>query len=443
MLEGAVIFVFVAGLFWCIMAGWSILWALAAGWVVFCAYGLKRGSRAAELLRVSAAGVRTVKNILITFMLIGILTALWRAAGTIPVIVCGLSGLIRPSVFLLLTFLFNCLISVLTGTSFGTAATMGVICMTMASAMQLNLVLVGGAVMSGIYFGDRCSPVSTSALLVSELTGTDIFDNIRGMIRTSIVPFAVVCLIYFWLGRSAGGGQEVMDVRGLFSQGFLLHWAAVLPAAVILLLSFFKIRVKMTMAVSIAISLALCLILQGLSLGEVLRAAVFGYRTDVPELAAMIDGGGILSMVKLGMIILISSSYAGIFEETGLLDNIRTHIETLGRKLTSFGTMIGVSVLTSAAACNQTLAIILTHQLFLRVEKEPKNFAIHLENSAVLIAPLVPWTIAAAAPLSTIGAPNISLFFACYLYIVPVWNLLADRFRGGSRFRGDGRKALI
>ena len=124
-------------------------------------------------------GVLTVRNILITFLLIGILTALWRAAGTIAVIVSYASALIRPSVFLLMTFLLNCAVSVLMGTSFGTSATMGVICATMGTALGVDIRLIGGAVLSGVLFGDRCSPVSTSALLVAELTGTSVFDNIR------------------------------------------------------------------------------------------------------------------------------------------------------------------------------------------------------------------------------------------------------------------------
>lgn len=81
-----------------------------------------------ELFKLSVSGVKTVKNILITFMLIGMLTALWRKAGTIPIIVCYAAQLISPALFLLMTFLLNCFISVLTGTSFGAAATMGVIC---------------------------------------------------------------------------------------------------------------------------------------------------------------------------------------------------------------------------------------------------------------------------------------------------------------------------
>ena len=114
----------------------------------------------------------------------------------------------NPSVMILMAFLLNALVSVLTGTAFGTAATMGVICMTMAKAMGCNEILAGGAILSGVFFGDRCSPVSTSALLVSELTHTNIFDNIRLMVRTAIVPLILTCAFYGVCGiRISGGGS--------------------------------------------------------------------------------------------------------------------------------------------------------------------------------------------------------------------------------------------
>ena len=141
-------------------------------------------------------GIKTAKNIFITFLLIGMLTALWRAAGTIPSIVSFCVGLMNPSVMIVMAFLLNCLVSVLTGTAFGTAATIGVICMTMAKAMGCKEILTGGAILSGVIFGDRSSPVSTSALLVSELTPTNNFDNIRLMVRTAFVPLILTCAFY-------------------------------------------------------------------------------------------------------------------------------------------------------------------------------------------------------------------------------------------------------
>ena len=120
------------------------------------------------------------------------ITALWRASGTIAYIVYMGSKLISPSILILLTFLLCSILSVLIGTSLGTAATMGVICASIGKAMGVNPYYVGGAVLSGIYFGDRCSPMSTSALLITELTKTNLYTNIKLMIKTS-VSGAIAC----------------------------------------------------------------------------------------------------------------------------------------------------------------------------------------------------------------------------------------------------------
>lgn len=178
------------------------------------------------------SGIKTVKNVLITFLLIGMLTALWREASTIPVIVCYAAKLIRPSLFLVMAFLLNCLVSFMTGTAFGTAATMGVICTTIASTMQMNPVFVGGAVLSGVYFGDRCSPVSTSALQVSELTKTNIFQNIKSMFRSAAAPFLVTCMLYLTVGFLTGGSGEILDLQALFGREFVLSPSALLPGVV-------------------------------------------------------------------------------------------------------------------------------------------------------------------------------------------------------------------
>ena len=182
MLEGIVLLAFIAALAGCVFTGASVLWALAGGYLIFCAYGLIRKHSLAELGKMSLSGVKTVRNILMIFGLIGFITALWRASGTIAVIVCWSSKLVSPSAFLLIAFLLNCMVSILTGTSFGTGATMGVICMAMGRAMELDPFWIGGAILSGIYFGDRCSPVSSSANLVCVLTKTDIYENIAGAI---------------------------------------------------------------------------------------------------------------------------------------------------------------------------------------------------------------------------------------------------------------------
>ena len=414
---------FCAGLLACILLDAPILYALAFGLALFLLYGRRQGFSWRELGKMTVDGALTVKNILITFVLIGVLTALWRAAGTIPVIVCYASALIRPSVYLLMTFLLNCGVSVLTGTSFGTGATMGVICATMGVAMGFDLRLIGGAVLSGVYFGDRSSPVSTSALLVAELTRTDIFDNLRRMVRTALVPFLVSCAIFAALGASGAQGGSAPDLRSVFERGFTLHWAALLPAAVILLLSALRVNVKLAMLSSIVTAVPLCLAVQRVAPGELLRVALTGYRAADPELAAMLNGGGVTSMLRVGGIVCLSASYSDIFRKTGLLDGAKRAIEALAARTTPYAAMLCTAIVGGMVACNQSLDTILTHQLCLGLKRDDSDYALDLEDTAIIVAPLIPWSIAGGVPLSAVGAPMSAIWFAVYLYLLPLWRL--------------------
>ena len=431
-MELLVLSLFCAGLLGCILFDISILYALGAGLALFLLYGKRKGFSWKELAVMALSGVRTVKNILITFVLIGMLTALWRDAGTIPVIVCYAIRLIRPSIFLLMAFLLNCLISFLTGTAFGTAATMGVICSTMAATMGVNPVLLGGAVLAGAYFGDRCSPVSTSALLVSELTGTSIFGNIKNMVRTAAVPFGVSCVLYLAAGLLSGSGGEVPELSGMFAREFVLSWVALLPAVAILLLSLFRVRVKIAMAVSILTALPISLLVQHTPVGELPRLLVMGFQATDGEVAAMVNGGGIISMVRVSAIVCLSSSYSGIFKSTGLLDGAKQVIGRLAGRVGPYAATLCTALLANMIACNQTLGIMLTHQLCRDIQEDKERTALDLEDSAVVLAPLVPWSIAGAVSLSAAGAPMTGIAAAWYLYLLPLWRL-ACAARGKRR----------
>lgn len=426
MLEICVILAFTVVLLFCVAAGVSMVLALGIGYGIFFLYSLKKGFSPRDVFDMSMEGLKTVKNILMIFMLIGMITALWRAAGTIPVIICYSARLIRPSIFVLLAFLLNCMVSVLTGTSLGTAATMGVICMTMGRAMNVNPLFMGGAIISGIFFGDRCSPVSSSALLVAELTKTDIYGNIKNMIKTSVVPFLFCCVFYGILGTFSNAGGEMMDVEALFAGSFNINPAAVIPAALILILSLFRMKVKRTMIASIAASAAVCLFLQDMSLMELGKNILFGYEASDEVLASMLNGGGVLSMIRVSVIVGLSSCYAGIFERTGLLSGMKEYVAVLGEKISPFGAIIVVSIVTSIVSCNQTLASILTHQLCDKLEADKERMAVHLENTVILMAPLVPWSVAGSVPVAAIGVSSAVLFLAVYLYVVPLWNYFVE-----------------
>ncbi len=410
----------------CLILDASVLYALTAGLIIFSAYALIKKHSFKSILKMIFDGVKTAKNVLIVFLIVGMLTASWRASGTIPFIISSAVKLINPSIFVLMTFLLCCGVSFLMGTSFGSAATIGVICMTMAYSMNINPAVAGGAMLSGVLFGDRCSPVSTSALLVSELTKTDIFTNIKNMFRTAALPFILTCIMYMILGFSAGDGGEIPDLDSMFSTEFNLHWLSVIPAVVILTLSLFKVKVKFAMIASIASALIVGLAVQKVEILEFLKIMISGFEAETAEIKHMIDGGGLVSMLKSAAIVCLSSAYSGIFSATGLLNSLKEKTDVLSKKTTPFGATMITSIFTSLISCNQTLAIILTHQLCEGNEKNPGKAAINLENSAVVISPLVPWSIAGAVPLASAGAPTASLLLAGYLYILPIYTLIVS-----------------
>lgn len=427
MLESVVLLIFTAALLGCILWNIPVLLALIFGLVLFSAYALWKKHSPRALWGMILSGVKTVRHILITFLLIGMITAVWRASGTVPFIVYHCAGFFAPRTVVLFTFLLCCGVSTLTGTAFGTAATVGIICGAVAASMGISPVLWGGAVLAGSYFGDRCSPMSTSALLVAALTETDIYRNIRLMVKTSLVPFVLSCGIYLLLGRGAGEGGS--DVCGIFAKYFVLTPWLVIPAAVIVVFSLLKIPVKITMLVSILAASVLALVVQGVSPGALLKLLLLGYEAQDAALAALLNGGGILSMKNGFFIVCLSSTYAGIFQGTGLLKGIQSHIRALSEKITPYGSVFFTSVLTSLVSCNQTLATMLTHQLCQSEVKEKERMAVFLENTAVVMAPLVPWSVAGAVPLSSVGAPTKAILAACYLYLLPLWAYAATLFR--------------
>jgi len=419
------ILLFSLSLITCLLLKFSVVYALVIGYIIFIIYGLIKRHNLIILIKKSFEGVLTVKNILLVFILIGMITALWRASGTIAFIVYMGSKLVSPSILILLTFLLCSILSVLIGTSLGTAATMGVICVSIGKTMGVNPYYVGGAVLSGIYFGDRCSPMSTSALLIAELTKTNLYTNIKLMIKTSIIPFIVTCLFYLFLGFKSKVSNISVDVTEIFKQNYNLNIIVIIPAILIIILSILKINVKKTMLVSIVISFIIAMFIQRDSIVALINYCIFGYHHPNERLNLMMKGGGILSMVNVSLIVGISSSYSGIFKETKMLVSLKKHLKDFSKKTSSYFVIFLSSIISGAIACNQSLGTILTNELCGELVEKQK-MAIILENTVILLVGLIPWNIAMDVPLKTIGVGFMSGLFAFYLYFLPLWNLFLD-----------------
>ncbi|UTC45349.1 sodium:proton antiporter [Treponema vincentii] len=437
MLELFILLLFSVSLIICVILQYSILYALIFGYALFFVFGLIRGKTWKEMLVYSFRGIITVKNILIIFMLIGTITAVWRACGTIAFIVYYASLVAVPQAMVLIAFLLCCFVSFLMGTAFGSAATIGVICMTLANSMNIPVIYAGGAVISGIFFGDRCSPMSSGAHLISELTDTDIFNNIKTMTKTALVPFIATTVLYGIIGILINPGTGSGMTFHIFADYYNLSLFTIIPAVIIILFSLLKIDVKITMAVSCLTGLLCAVFFQHLGMAELIKILFFGFHPQNAELAKLMGGGGIVSMIRVSAIICISSCYSGMFKGTHFFEGMQQLMRKLGSRITSFGSVLTASIFASSIACNQTLAIMLTHQMCDGLIDDNNEFASYLEDTAVVVAPLMPWSIAISVPLTSIGAPSVALLPAFFLYLIPLWNLLVNIVRQRRKTRSN------
>ena len=421
MIEITLIVIFTASILVCLFLTGSVLPALIFGFALFLAYGVVKGSSASRMFKYAIGGVKSSVGVLVLLLLVGMLTATWRASATMAYMVDVVVSVCPVPLIILGTFLLCSLVSFLVGSAFATAATVGAICVVVANSSGASSIYVGGAVIAGAYFGDRCSAVSGSALLVASLTSTKVKTNMTEMVKTSIVPFALTCAFFLALGIVFSHTSGFAQTPEYLSTCYTLSVIDILPAIAVLILALAGLPCFAVLAIGALLGGIVAVCVQGCGVSEILYACIFGY--VAPDgCAAALSGGGCVSMFSAMAIIFISSCYAGMFEESGMLANIEHVIEKVGEGAGPFFATLLASVFSSICACNQTLAIILTHQLCKKSVPDGALLASHMENTVVLLAACVPWSTAVAVPLAAIGAPASCIFFAAYLYLVPLWN---------------------
>lgn len=411
-------------LFYCVVTKLSVIFALLFGLFLFFCYGLIKKHTFSDMIDLTKSGLKRSWRIVAIMALVGCLAAFWRASGTIAYIVFHASRFCIPSFIVLMSFWGCAIVAFLLGTAIGTSATMGIICMTLATSMGISPLLVGGAVLSGCYLGDLCSPLSSTLLLATEITKTSLFANVKNVIRTSFTPFLFASVVYLVLGLASDVVGADPTTGKIFAENFNLSHITVLPIAFMLLLSFFHFEVRKTLAVSTVLAIIIALFWQGVSLWKIPKILIFGFAPENAELARIIGGGGLVSMLQIICIIAIVSCFSTIFEGTGFLDKLEKIVQSMNQKTGNFITTLIVAFLSSIIFCNTALSIMLTGQLCDENYEDKSTLALDLENTSGAISPLIPWSVSCVLPLKTIGAPTASVFFAVYLVAVPIYNLI-------------------
>ena len=414
--------------------GATMVIALVVGLIAFSLVALRRGFAPAAIARMFALGMWESRIVVVIMLMIGCLTSLWRQTGTIAYFTYHGIRLIPPGLFLLAAFALASLMSFALGTSFGVAGTIGVILMTIARASGLSPALVGGAVMSGLYVGDRGSPAASSASLVANETRTDVTENIRLMLPSSILPLALCAILYAALSRFSRPDSVDAELLARFAGEFRLSPWCLLPTILLLALAFAGLNIKWVMAVNIAASVLLAALLQGLPAGQILRMTLLGYAPGSTELAPILSGGGVRSMLEVEALLLLSSGLSGIFEGTRMLASVEGAFEALCGRIGRFPAMVAASLVNCAVFCNQTIGIIMCRQCMARnyaADRAGRTaLMLDIENSVVTLAGLVPWCIACSVPLRMLDCGLSALPFAAYLYLIPLcWGLSPKRAR--------------
>lgn len=388
----------------------------------------RRGFAPGVLLKTAIASSQKALPVLQILLLIGAVTAAWMAAGTVPAIVYYGTQWISPQWFVLAAFGLTSAVSLLIGTSFGTVGTIGVALMILARGSAVNPHLIAGAIIAGAYLGDRCSPMSSSANLIAAITQTDLYDNIRQMWRTALAPLLLSVMIYglFSLFHPVvlNDSSFTDDIPTLFH----LHPIVLLPAGVILVLSLAQVNVQWSMLASIGAAGAIALSLQQVSPWQLGQFILVGFQLEnASPLAKIFVGGGVVPMLKVLVIVVLSIAFVGIFDRAGLLSGLENRVGQMQTEGDRFLKTCLLGTGTAAFGCTQTIAILLTQQLvekkYKENEKGNSKLALDLENTVVVISPLIPWNIAGLVPATVLMTDAGFIPYAVYLYLIPLMNL--------------------
>lgn len=420
--------------------GIFLAYPLCIGFIIFFITAMRKGYSFRDVSIMAYKGGKKSLIVIKIFMLIGAIMAIWMASGTVPAVVYYGVRLINPNLFILSAFLICCCVSFLIGTSLGTAGTVGIALVVIARGGGVNVAAAAGAIIAGAFFGDRSSSMSSSASLVAFLTDTDIYDNLQNMFKTCIVPFIISIAFFSMISfmyplRSSGNGFS-----NLISKSFAINIFALIPAITIIVLAFFRVNVKLSMFISIIIAFLISIFMQHQTVIDCLRFIVSGYSMkDKNALNSIIKGGGIISMIKTSIIVLIPSAFAGIIEDSEMLRGIEAITEKAATRYEIYKNVAITSVITSVIGCSQTFAVILTCVLNKKAyhDKNIDNsvMAVDLENTAIMISGLFPWNLALLAPMLLLGADSSCIPFLFYIYAVPVCNLVMLKLRDNIKSR--------
>jgi NhaC family Na+:H+ antiporter len=410
-----------------------------------------------DIQRSTGAKIAAVLPALLILLAIGMLIATWVLSGTIPWLVFWGVRLVRPELLIVTAFLATAVMSLCTGTSWGSAGTIGVALMGMAAALDAPLAATAGAVVSGAYFGDKLSPLSDSTNICAIGAGAPLYAHIRHMLYTALPSFLVALVVYAVAARAAplatvGLPDTARVLLADLDTVFNLHWIVLLPPAVVIWSIMRSTPPALAITLSSVVAAGIGIFVQGFGVQDAVTAAVAGFRVDMvaaagaapdalsPAFATLVQRGGLYSMATTLIVVISAFLLAGAMDAAGALDllirrmlaAVRSVFGLIAATMAAGATMIG---LTSHGGVTALVIGGLFQQAYRERGLDPVNLSRSLEDSVTITEPLMPWTVSAVFMATTLGVPTIQYApWAVFCYGGPFFSLLIAGMYRYSRF---------
>jgi NhaC family Na+:H+ antiporter len=387
------------------------------------------------------AGVSTAVIIL---LIIGALSATWMVSGVVPTLIYYGIQVIHPNFFLVSTCLICAVVSVMTGSSWTTIATIGIALMGIGKAQGFSEGWIAGAIISGAYFGDKVSPLSDTTVLASSVVETPLFTHIRYMFITT-VPSMLIALVIFAIAgfaHPAAGVEHITEYTEVLSQRFHISWVLMLVPVVTAVLIARKVPSVITLFLSTALALVFALVFQPEALREIsgddslfvgsmnLLYGGTSLDTGSPALNELIATRGMSGMMDTVWLIICAMCFGGAMTAGGMLGSITSaFLRFTKRRVGMVASTVTSGLMLNLATADQYISIILTANMFKRIYErngyEPRLLSRTTEDAVTVTSPLIPWNTCGMTQATILSVPTLTYFPYCFFNLIsPLMSIL-------------------
>ncbi|MBB6324850.1 NhaC family Na+:H+ antiporter [Algoriphagus iocasae] len=400
-----------------------------------------------------------MSSILILF-LIGALAGTWLLSGIVPAMIYYGLQILNPTIFLVAACIVSTIVSVATGSSWTTVATVGVALLGIGKALGFDEGIIAGAIISGAYFGDKMSPLSDTTNLAPAMAGTDLFTHIRYMAKTTVPSMTITLILFIVIGFNYETNGSVDDVKAIsvvILERFNINGLLFIVPVVVLVLIIKKVPAIPALLAGALLGGVFALIFQpeiiALIAGEDGSYAYQGFKalmmsmygeisivTSNDVVNELLVTGGMAGMLNTIWLIVCAMVFGGIMEESGML---RVLAEAIIRKVHTIGSLIASTAATcvffNITTSDQYLAILVPGRMYADVYKKrglkPENLSRTLEDSATVTSVLVPWNTCGATQASVLGVATLVYAPYCFFNIIsPFMTILYGYFKIGINY---------